>query len=498
MEFLLKLKKRPFLFLFIFLAMGIVFSYWIAIRVNVAFLVIIMLGALFCIITIDKKFTFFIGVILFILGIILYQLQFTQESRLVPLTKDHHYGIAKVLRDPIKGDFNWQVDIKVTKLQTNKWEMKLQEKARLLIYHDGDTPPMKGGQWIKLKDISSYEYIEGYRPEGYNLYLKSNRIDHILSASANSIEVIDTVKWNPLISSLRFKGIAEEIFDQTLGYNQGSLAKSMVFGNQGYLSEEVLKTFSRSGTAHVIAISGLHVGIIILILGRAMAWMGFSKNTGYLISLALLLIYGYIAAFPVSIIRAIAMFGVFILGYNLHRPYDSINGLSAIAFIILLFNPIAIFSVSFQLSFAATMGIILLYPKLNKLFAFVPKVIGGLLAVTISAQLATIPIIAYHFKEISIVAWLANLLIVPFMSIILGLALFSIILGILNLSFAVIINQLTNLLLSYTLWVVEFLSSFNYSSIEITNINVITFITYYIFLIVIYHLSSKRIWGTNK
>jgi len=190
--------------------------------------------------------------------------------------------------------------------------------------------------------------------------------------------------------------------------------------------------------------------------------------------------------FPVSIVRAGFMYILYVIAYFLHRRYDSINALFFIAFTLLIHKPIAIFSVSFQLSFIATLSILLLSPIFNKILSRKIGFLGSLLAVTLAAQIGTLPIMAYHFKQLSVISLATNLLIVPLLAPILSIAFISVLFGIISFRIGFLINKITNNLLNYINWISAKCAIIPYGSFEINQVKIIYIFGYYILLSIIY------------
>ncbi len=207
---------------------------------------------------------------------------------------------------------------------------------------------------------------------------------------------------------------------------------AMTVGERGGIPEQVKENFRQSGTAHVLAISGLHVGIvaflIIFLIQRLLLnwhWLALRLNIRLIAHLAAILpliFYALIAGGSISVIRATIMIITFMLALLLGRQRDLLNILAMAGFVILILSPPSLFDVSFQLSFTAVAAILLLAPlfepegsnKPSLNFQF-RRLIIGLLAVSFSAILGTWPLVAHYFHIFSPVSLVANVLVVPLM-----------------------------------------------------------------------------------
>jgi competence protein ComEC len=200
---------------------------------------------------------------------------------------------------------------------------------------------------------------------------------------------------------------------------EAGLGKALVFGYKSELDEETVQAFSRSGTSHVLAVSGLHVGIIWLMMDRLLYPLSRTRRLRWIkfsVSLVFLWFYALLTGMSPSVARAAFMFSFMALATVAGKRYNSLNILAFSAIILLLFHPPVLFSPGFQLSYAAVAGILVMYPLINGAFYFPQKIRSGLwamTALTLAAQIATTPITLYWFG--SFPTWFAfsNLLIVP-------------------------------------------------------------------------------------
>lgn len=216
------------------------------------------------------------------------------------------------------------------------------------------------------------------------------------------------------------------------------------------------------------------------------------RNKRLYLTMFILIFYGYMVYFPISIVRAGAMYFLYVAAYFLERRYDSINALFFIGFILLIYRPMTIFSISFQLSFMATLSILLLSPILNEKLNKITGPLSSLLSVTLAAQIGTLPIMAYHFNQVSLISLLTNLLIIPIISPMLSIAFFSILIGAVSFRLGFFINKITNHLLNYINWITMKCSAVPYGNFKVDEIKPIYIFSYYIVLGAICFLLYKR------
>ncbi len=215
------------------------------------------------------------------------------------------------------------------------------------------------------------------------------------------------------------------------GAELGTLS-AITLGYKEDLDPDVLRSFQKSGAAHVLAVSGLHTGIIYAVLCWLLSVGGRMRPRyrqrvwqGVYSALVLTALWGYalLTGMTPSVVRSVVMLTLLEIGRVAHRETIASNLLAATAFIVLVVRPTDLFSVSFQLSFAAVAAILLFYPLFSRLFptAWIPnrvlrriaRYVAGILAVSLAAQLGTLPLTMYYFGQCSNYFLLTNLLVIP-------------------------------------------------------------------------------------
>ena len=217
--------------------------------------------------------------------------------------------------------------------------------------------------------------------------------------------------------------LAEYLKNEELG-----VAKALMLGEKGDLTKELKTSFGKAGAMHVLAVSGLHVGIILVILMFILKqfpkWI--SKRKALLFSLLIIWMYAGITGFSPSVIRATIMFSLISLSVVFGRNNNSINGLFFSAFLMIIWDPLIIYDIGFQLSYLAMIGIFTFYTSLSKLFQFqnkwLKKAWDGT-AIGIAAQMTTFPVILYYFHQFPNYFAITNLGMMVFAGFILGLGL---------------------------------------------------------------------------
>ena len=215
-----------------------------------------------------------------------------------------------------------------------------------------------------------------------------------------------------------------------LGSEEAAIAAAMSLGDKRSLAAAQRQSFSATGVSHVLALSGLHLGILfslysLLFVNRLRSRRG--RVFASLVGVALLWGFALLVGFPLSLVRATVMFTLWQLSVVLYSERSSLNNLALAALLILLFSPASLFDIGFQLSFTSVFFILLLTPHIPRprwlrRSRLLPLVYGWL-TVSIVAQIGTAPLVAYYFHTIPLVGLLGNLLAIPLAYVILGLAL---------------------------------------------------------------------------
>lgn len=194
--------------------------------------------------------------------------------------------------------------------------------------------------------------------------------------------------------------------------------QAMTLGDKRMLSPTVKLDFADTGVIHILAVSGLHVGILFLLfnlLMRPFQNTEIGRRATSILGVLVIWSFAFISGLSISVIRASTMFSIFQLGGFTLRPYRIYNTLALSAFILLLINPLYLFEVGFQLSYSAVLGIVVFVPMWQgkKLKWKVLEYLKQLIFVSLSAQLGVFPIILYYFHSIPTYFLLANLVIIP-------------------------------------------------------------------------------------
>ncbi|TSC96207.1 MAG: Uncharacterized protein Athens101410_137 [Parcubacteria group bacterium Athens1014_10] len=290
-------------------------------------------------------------------------------------------------------------------------------------------PRYSYGDRIEIKcGLKSPEKIENF---DYAAYLSPQKIYSLCYYP--KIKILSDNQGNAFLAKiLKIKNKLQSIINYSLPEPHASLFSAIFLGNRSALPQELLEKFKRAGISHIIAISGLHVAIIGLILSNLFLLFCLPKKYAFYLSSVSLFLFVVLTGARSSVIRAGIMGFLILLAEKEGRLKNSLNALVFTAALMILFNPFLLKNdIGFQLSFLAVLGIIYFYPFFDnlKFLQKLPDFLKSIFSVTLSAQLATLPLIIYYFHYYSIIAPLTNLLILPALPLMMALGFLFIFIG---------------------------------------------------------------------
>ena len=379
-------------------------------------------------------------------------------------------------------------------------------------YHYGDELKLTG----ELETPPQFEDFD------YKSYLARQGIYSLIYYPG--VEILDRgqaskpLQW---IYSLRERLSASLV--RSLPEPQGSLAQAILLGLRSNIPDSLYEAFSRTGAAHLLAISGLHISIIIaMFLSFGILVFGRRRSIYIWLTLAITWLYALLAGMHPPIIRAAIMGSIFLIAEYLGRQRSAIITLAFAAAVMVGVQPDLLWTISFQLSFLAMAGLTLLYPYFRSwgrkgvasLFGTRERIVavGNLItdgfAATLAAIIAVGPLIAYNFGVVSLVALPATFLALPALPFIIATAALVAFVGLIASVAAQVLGWLAWLFLSYLILVVQGFDALPHSSLEVTTVSPSYIWVYYAILTGVIALlncqeqlvgfSSRLILGISK
>jgi competence protein ComEC len=297
----------------------------------------------------------------------------------------------------------------------------------------------------KLRSIRNFKNPGGFDYKKYMAFKEIWGTSYVRGKDLTVIKRNSGKGINKTIADARSR--ISDLIDNTTGEgDKSAVLKALIIGDRNSISKNLKEAFNRAGAGHVLAISGLHIGIVatvaffffkwILSYFKYFLWNGLTVKVAAILSLFPVFIYGLLSGLSPSTQRAVIMVTVFLMTFLFEREHDPINTLAIAAMIILVVHPPSLFSISFQLSFIAVLAIIYGLSRIRiksknrkqVLFQLWKKVYLFLLT-SLFAILGTLPLLMLYFNQVSFVGLLANFFVVPLIGfIVVPLGLFSVLL----------------------------------------------------------------------
>ncbi len=301
--------------------------------------------------------------------------------------------------------------------------------SNIIVYFakDNSVKKLKYGDKIIFKGrISEIKNPGNPHEFNYKKYLHRKGINGQIYLIPNHWKFVEHHRANPIFDfAFTARNKLENIYKK-YGFsgNELSVLQALTLGDRSDINDEIKQSYVASGAMHILAVSGLHVGIIYWLFNFLLSFLNKLKIKNISIgkqikALMLILIiwsFAILSGLSPSIRRAAVMFTFIIIGKALNRHINIYNSISASAFILLIINPYQITEVGFQLSYAAVSGIIFFQPKIAALINIKNKILyylWSLTAVSIAAQISTFPITLYYFHIFPTLFFVSNIIVIP-------------------------------------------------------------------------------------
>ncbi|MBI4845228.1 MAG: ComEC family competence protein [Candidatus Omnitrophica bacterium] len=372
------------------------------------------------------KFNFLISICAFLLGAVVLKnsliLPNCHIAKLIPYKSECSRVIGSIDNDPVYLEKNVTFTLKVEKIKLGSEWIKTCGKVLLKVYKKEKFASSEK----LLVEGKLYQPFSFSREFNYRRYLRNQGIYLILSAKKNGvIERLGINKTN-WINSLIFKAKRKirDVFNKNLSSFSAGILNAFILGDRQDLPKVLMDMMVNLGIVHIVAISGFNIGIIAFITLVILKIMRIPRRPRYFIAMFLLIIYCALTGSNIPVVRATVMAIILLWGYFLNRDVNIYNSLALAALIMLTINPSQILEVSFQLSFLSVIFIVWLAPKIKKMF---PERLNDVpwarflivtFSVSIAAWIGLLPLLAYYFKIISPITVLANMIIVPYATLI--------------------------------------------------------------------------------
>lgn len=322
----------------------------------------------------------------------------------------------------------------------------------------------------------------------YRTYINREGIYHQQYLTSNDFEIIGRDHTNPFIQyAYKTREWAVSVFDERIkGEQERAIIQALILGYKHNLSDDTKKAYADAGTMHILAVSGLHVGIIYTIFYWLLSrWRTGNKSRWLFggVVVVFLWFYAAVTGFSPSVIRAVTMFSFIAIADASVRKTNIYNTLSAAALALLLYDPQLILSVGFQLSFLAVLGIVYLQPKIYNWWLvenWLLEKAWSWTTVAIAVQIATFPLGLYYFHQFPSYFFLSNLAAIPgaFLTLVSGL-------GLMAVSWIPLVSDIVAFILENIVWALNatmaWLEILPLNKIDQISINLLDLLLIYIF-----------------
>ena len=379
-----------------------------------------------------------------------FSLQQYRDNTLRTFKPDSYVDITGILyRSPVRGMNRDYLFIHTQNIQGQNREDSLRGRLRISVAHSDGTAAVRRllpGDRVrisaKLSDSPGFRNFDGSSAD------RAREIQGIhANAYTKSPLLVEKLQDGSALSPIRWIGLLrralqdriQKIYpglDQNSVSKHGSVVEALLLGARDRIPAPFLLRLQDSGLFHLFAISGAHIGILSFMLFWLFRLVRIPHRSSYVILLFFLIFYAFLVEGRPSVLRATTMACAYLLGKIFWKDINLLNTLSISAFFLLLLNPMNLFSLGFQLTFCATLSIILFYPRVMKYLPSIPLRISELFALSFTAQIGVLPLIAQAFNRVTISSILLNIAAIPLVGVIMGGGYLLLILGFLSLEIA--------------------------------------------------------------
>ncbi|MCF8301768.1 MAG: competence protein ComEC family protein [Bacteroidales bacterium] len=345
-----------------------------------------------------------------------------QEDHFSHLDHQNSVLLGRITEQPVDKPNSVKVVVDIEQVIDSARNHQSSGCAILYLQNDSAANQLSYGDRILIKGgLDAVEPPTNPHQFDYRKYLANQGVYHSTYKPSHEWKFFEKGRGNPLYRTAydlrsRFLNIFKA---HDIAGDEYAVVSALILGYRDTLDDDLRQKFAGAGAMHVLCVSGLHVGIIYLIISGMLGFMKRKKWIRVLRVVLILLIiwcYAMITGFSPSVLRASTMFSFVTIGTSMKRHTNIYNTLAASAFLLLLINPYMITQVGFQLSYVAVLGIVAMQPYLYKLWVpdwWLLDKAWAIITVSIAAQLATFPIAVHYFHQFPAFFLLTNLIVIP-------------------------------------------------------------------------------------
>jgi len=430
----------------------------------------------------------------FILGMLDYSLNFGISSKLEAYEgKTAEYEIL-IIDNPVEKQSYVQYTARSLSVTFEGRHYNFNEKVFLRV---NEKDAFKFGDKIAVEGECSS--IAGIRNPGdfdYKLYYRSKGISKVIKADSGVLLKEDSAGIFRTLLYLSKEKVRNTI-KEALPKDEAAMLIGIITGDKADIDEDTREAYMRTGLSHILSVSGLHVGFLMLLITYILMPFRLEKRLKGTIILMVITYYVLLIGAPLPSVRALIMLAVLMTGKAAGREYDLLTSVSFAGILILVFKPLAVHDPGFMISFGAMYSIALIYPVFYCMLKSIPSVIKSAAALSISVWLGLAPVLSYYFNYISVISIVFNIIAVPLSFIITIAGFIGVMVGIVSKAFAVYIFSVDYYLISLLDYLVQTASSLSISGFNIPTLPFYIYILYYAgigLLIAFFHSGFFKIY----
>lgn len=508
------MKNQPALKFALILSFGILIAKYLPMPLPLIYSICVMaclLGFLFMLKRTHSSISqYFLILSLFLLGMI----RFNQAGGYLPKNHFIHHiradqtaaVLGTLIKDPVQKKDRLDLLLEIDTITTSDTSMNV--KGRLLSTVDTDEQNLSYGQRIRL--TGTFIYPNGRRNPGgfdYRAYLARKNIHALFKCeNAGELKILEHRRGNPLLRCVIYPArrfILQTLEKSSFGQSRAIL-QALLVGEKTALSPEVRDDFAKAGVIHLLAVSGLHVGFVLLIFMTIFGLFRLPYPIQVVLTILGLLFYTLLTEGKAPVLRATIMASTYLVGTLIERKTNPFNIIGLAGIIILFINPRTLFDVGFQLSFTAVISILFFYRKLTELpmisralqtYARHPliKSVLTILLVSLSAQIGTAPFTAIYFNRVPFLSLLVNIVAIPLIGVVISLGFATILASLVNLWVGQIYGTLNHEILSIFVKWIHSIGSAPFSYIYLPTPGLLQVVAYFSLILFLFHL-NHRLW----
>ena len=348
-------------------------------------------------------------------------------------------------------------------------------RGKLMVYPGGDIGAIAVGDGVVAEGL-----LKVSSNQGYMNYCRGLGAEALFISTPYHLEFTGVRPWSVKYYSHLAAGWIKDMLEApTIPPRQGEIMKGLLLGGRE-VGEETRQRFSAVGISHLLAVSGLHVGIVCGVLVWLLKKLGLTARERLIIACALVYFFSFMVGLTPSVVRASVMMGVLMLAAAVNRKQDMLTSLSLAAFLMTALKPYVVYSVSFQLSFLACLGIALFYPMFNRVFGFAGKHLSAAVSITLASQVLVVPLLIRYFGSFAPVSVLANLLAVPLAGMVLWITVAYLVLCLMHIPLSYTAARVNGIIIEAMDYIIGMAGMVPFGSVNVEKVSTGFHIAYYV------------------